>query len=1244
MYHRSSRVATMPWHSVRDLGCMVALTVLTLTLLQNAALAQSQPATVSLATTPLEVTNGAAKLVGHYDPNQKLRLVIGLQIRNSAELDQLLLDLHDKESPQYHQWLTPAQYAQRFGPLAVDEQQVVNWAQSQGLTITARYPNRLIVDLEGPAGTIEQAFGVTINQYSVNSKTYFSNDRDPAIPVNLKNIVQSVGGLNNLQVLHPASKSVKQATMLDYSAGPVVANGPNGSQNGDRAKLAAAIKARKAQQAKGLVSPITGGAYDPTDLYSSEAYDTNALYAEGHCCNPFHVAGGTPKETSIAIATAGSQDGNDFLGFHNQYPYLAEHWFMVFVDGSPACCDGEGTLDFEWSTAMSNSFGSFADTSSVVMYDGINPNFSTFIDVYNRILSDNTTRIFSTSWGCEELNCWGSSNMNTAHNIFSAMSAQGWTLVAATGDQGATASCLAADGVQYPASDPNIVGAGGTTLRLDSSSNFVSETAWTGGPDGCSSNDGGSTGGCSSFWSAPSYQGTAACPGNMRSVPDLALNADWFNTPQNIFFGGGLSGNGGTSIVAPELAGFFANSNAYLLSLGNICGLGLGTQPCAPMGNANIFIYNEGLGPNSPHYPYYDVLSGCNNNDITATFGLGFYCAGPGYDRVTGWGSINMLQMAWTINWRNVAESGAPFVTFSGPAINHWFNVDQSISWTVTDTGSGSFAASGVSGHSWLWDSDPGDVTSEATPGFGNSFYSGPFFPNSTTGSSTLSAIGQGCHTMNVRGWDNMGVGSGDSTYGPVCYDVSPPVTSASLSGTQSGGVFITPVKVTLSATDSFSGVAGTVYQINGGAVTNYVAPFTISTRGSYTIAFHSTDVAGNVEGTKSVSFVYKAPTTTTLTTSLNPSRSGQAVTFTAKVTSGVAGTITNTISFKDGAGTLSTVAVNASGVATYTTSTLASAVHPITAVYNGNATYAPSTSLVVNQTVAGKAAVALASSLNPSTYGKVVSFTATVSATPGPVPTGTVTFKDVTKGLTLGTKTLAGGKAIFATTATQLVPGSHVINATYNGDTLHAAGAVKSLTQTVNKAASTTALSALANPSTYGKPVTFTAKITSGVAGTITGTVSFKNGATLLATVAVNSSGVATYTTTATALVAGAHTISATYNGDTLHLTSTHSITETVNKAATTTHVTSSLNPSTFGKSVTFTAKVTSTASGAFTGTATFKNGGVTMGTGIVGSGGTATFSTSTLAVGSHSITVTYGGNANFLTSTSPALTQVVH
>jgi kumamolisin len=145
--------------------------------------------------------------------------------------------------------------------------------------------------------------------------------------------------------------------------------------------------------------------------------------------------------------------------------------------------------------------------------------------------------------------------MDTDHGIFNWMVGQGMTLVAASGDQGATAGCGAAVAVQYPASDPNIVGAGGTTLFLNYDSTFNSQVAYSGGPYGCGSNDGGSTGGFSAYYAAPSYQ-TSLGYAN-RAVPDIALNADWYNTPQNYYFNGFLSGNGGTSIVAPSVTGIF---------------------------------------------------------------------------------------------------------------------------------------------------------------------------------------------------------------------------------------------------------------------------------------------------------------------------------------------------------------------------------------------------------------------------------------------------------------------------------------------------------------------------------------------------------------------------------------------------------------------------------------------------------------------------------------------------------------
>jgi hypothetical protein len=144
-------------------------------------------------------------------------------------------------------------------------------------------------------------------------------------------------------------------------------------------------KGKRPSSSAGAKANITGGAYDPTDIYSSQAYDLNALYNQGHCCNPLGNSGVTPPSSSIAIATAGTQSGSDFAGFQAQYPYLAYHYQQFYIDGTPTCCDGEGTEDFDWSTAWSNSFGSYVDTSMIYLYDGVNNSFSTFTDVYNAI-------------------------------------------------------------------------------------------------------------------------------------------------------------------------------------------------------------------------------------------------------------------------------------------------------------------------------------------------------------------------------------------------------------------------------------------------------------------------------------------------------------------------------------------------------------------------------------------------------------------------------------------------------------------------------------------------------------------------------------------------------------------------------------------------------------------------------------------------------------------------------------------
>jgi hypothetical protein len=939
-----------------------------------------------------------------------------------AEEEQFLEALHTKGSPEFMHFLTADEWNARFSPSPQDEQAVVDWAQAQGLTVTQRFANRLLVDVEAPVSAIEAALGVKINSYAIGGASHYSNDRNPAVPAALGDIVHSVGGLNNIQVMQPGNHGFAEPEFSVYSPGPAYAVGERRSGAGDRAKLA------------GANPGITNGAYDPTDLYSSAAYDANALYALGHCCNPLGNFSGTQPETNIAIVSAGYQDGDDFIGFNNAYPYLNMLWAIISIDGTPPCCDAEGTMDLEWSSAMAN--GPAPDSAVIYIYDGANNNSSTFTDAYNQVLSDGHARVFSTSWGAAEFYAVPQSVMDTDHGIFNSMIGQGWTLVAFSGDWGAVSwggsSCTLQDAVTYPGSDPDIVSTGGSSLQLSQGPIFDDELGWTGGADGCSANDGGSGGGSSAYYAAPSYMTLPS--GSKRPVPDIALNADWLNHPQNFYFSGSLTPTGGgAGIVAPEVAGFFAQANAYLLYVGSLTG-GCSGEPCAPIGNGDWYLYFFGLQPHlAPHYPFYDITSGCNNNDVTIANHLNFFCASPGRDEVTGWGSFNFLQLAWAINFDLAGDFGAPAINFCGPIVNKWYNTDQVVSWTIDDTTANAKEPAGVAGFSQAWDTDPagGDPSSEATPGAGNSFYSGPQFPNQTGGCLTFipsSCSGnaggvQGWHTANVRAWDNTGIPAYDQ-YGPIGYDTVPPHTTGQATTTN-------PVQVTLTAADATSGVASTVYRLDGGSTATYSGPFSVSRAGSHTVTFHSTDNAGNVESTETLSFSI-VHTATAVTSSVNPSQFYQGVAFTAAVHA-ASGTPTGTVTFFNGTTQLG-VATLSAGKASLKPVTLQLGSRSITATYSGSANFTSSTSPVFTQTVnKASTTTALTSTPNPSTQGSLVTFTATVTGDFGGSPLSTVSFMKGTTVLGTGTLNASTHQATFTTSS--LPAGTSPVHAVYGGN-----------------------------------------------------------------------------------------------------------------------------------------------------------------------------------------------------------------
>jgi len=1105
---------------------------------------------VSLANhTSPQVLDGTATLVSHYNPEQMLRLVLAVQVPHMAEEQEFIQELVTKGSPNFHKFLTADEWNARFAPSPEDEQKVVDWVQSEGLTLTKRYPNRLLVDVEAPAGVIERAFGVTLNNYQVGDEVDFSNDRDPVLPASLSGIVHAVLGLNSIQRFHGSLAGKSKQKGPDYVPGPVSAEGPSASAAGDPTRAPANRAARVATNITPMsnsVPPLRNiagqAAASPDNITNSEAYDFDGLAALSHCCNVHNDSGGAPAVSSIALVTFGNFEYSDVETFFAYYG-MAYNFTPYFIDGSGPNQDDESPLEVEYSTAMANSYGSPLDTARVYVYENSNNLLSTYADAFNTIVTDDHARVVSTSYGWEEgVGFPAASATGTMFPIFSNMTGLGWTLIADAGDNGSTDGCKDAIVVHYPASDPNFIAAGGTQLLLNSSGDYVSETAWVGGTytNACAINDGGGGGGLSTLFHAPAWQLSLGLTG--RALPDISLNANADLMGQWYFYNGEWLDVGGTSIVAPELAGFFAQENTYLNYIGPICGPD-GNSDCGPLGLAAPWLYDAAYG--ALRNPFYDMTSGCTSNDITDLYHLVAWCAGPGFDLATGLGSANMMQLAWGINWELIPAFGQPSVAFSGPAINTWYNTNQQVDWTASDSG-GNYPSTGVAGFTQGWDSIPADPYSEPHGGSGNSFYTGPQFPFATLGclsfvaNSCSGGVSQGCHTVNVEAWDNQGR-TVTSTYGPLCYDTVAPVATASATGTLVGPNYENLALVSLSATDSGfpstgSGVANIYFQANGGPVLQYSVNFLLGKNGSNTVTYYATDVAGNIESTKTLTFGITNTTTTALASSLNPSGSGKAVKFTATVTP-TSGTATGSVTFKDGATVLGTASISG-GVATFSTSTLAVGSHSITASFLGSTYFVASASSALTQVVESGTTTVISSSANPSEYGQTVTLTATISHG-ALIPTGTVTFKGGTAVLA----TVAVGSAGTAAYATStFTVATHPITAVYSGDSNYAGSTSAALSQKVEKAATSTSVVSSLNPSVVGEKITLTATVIAVApgAGTPAGTVHFMDGSTLLGSHPLVG-GVASLPDAK--LAAGTHSITAVYVGNASFATSTSEV-----------------------------------------------------------------------------------------------------
>ncbi len=557
-----------------------------------------------------------SRLVSTAPGDQRISLAIGLKLRNQSQLSAYLQQITSPSSPLYRRFLNPASFAAMFGPLPQSETAVVNYLRSQGLTITATYPNHLLVDATGTISQIEQAFQVQINNYrSASGTDFYANAAAPTLPVTIASLIASVSGLDNTirYQRHPLTSSL------------------NASLN--------------SQGASAVPCPRAGTDAVPTSYTPSQiasAYDFGRLYNAGILGDGQTV--GLLELDGFSSSDIGAYT-SCFGGSHTVIQTIPIDGF----NGTPGVNAAEVELDMEMVLGLAPQL------SSLRVYEAANA-LPSYNDAWARIVSDSVP-VVSTSWVFCEQGAGMSSEIQQENVFFQEAAAQGQTILAASGDMGANGCYDPQTGansqpaVDDPASQPYVTGVGGTTLRLNLDNSYQSEQVW----NDRAINDGASGGGVSQVWQMPAWQqapGVAnAFSTGFREVPDVSINADP-QTGYDVYCTvGGCSGGGsnhgwmifgGTSAAAPVWAAMIALANESSLKVNGFM-----------VGFLNPSLYDIAHSASGTSYAqaFHDIVpvqGGVNNNDYAGTGNT--YPAASTYDLATGLGSFDAYNLAQNLN------------------------------------------------------------------------------------------------------------------------------------------------------------------------------------------------------------------------------------------------------------------------------------------------------------------------------------------------------------------------------------------------------------------------------------------------------------------------------------------------------------------------------------------------------------------------------------------------------------------
>jgi subtilase family serine protease len=604
---------------------------------------------------------------GQVDPSLRLSrmtLFFDRSAAQQAELDSLIEQQHDPSSPNYHKWLTPEQYAERFGISQADMAKAAQWLQAQGFTIVEVARGRQSISFSGTAAQAQAAFGAEIHDYvSIEGQRHFALVQDPSLPQALADVTMAVGGLH------------------DFGPKP---------RGGVRPRFTSSISGNHF-----LVPDDVATIYHLKPLYDLGFDGTGQTIAvmgqtaiDVSFVNTFRSLSGLPARAPQVVVIPGGVSS--------------------FISSGDL---GEAFLDVEWPGAIARN--------ATIIYVNSGSSGTVFAALHHAIIND-LAPVLSISYGnCENPSFgWPSATLNQIESDLATADAQGQTVVTPSGDEGAADCDLAtatsaSDGlsVDFPASSPHAVAVGGTmfneganaSLFWSSANNSFNGSALSNIPEmvwnETSANQGqlaAGGGGKSTLFSKPVWQNGVTPADGQRDVPDISLAAGFIHDAYLICASGqtptdctsgyrnsstNLDAIGGTSAGVPVFAGMVALLNQKM---------------GAAQGNVNPKLYQFAiLSPDA----FRDITTGdnivpCKSGSPNCPAGGSFgFSAGVGYDQASGLGSVDAYNLISEIAGGPMPTPTPPdfAVTTSGPSsltITH----GTSTNYQITIAGMNGFA------------------------------------------------------------------------------------------------------------------------------------------------------------------------------------------------------------------------------------------------------------------------------------------------------------------------------------------------------------------------------------------------------------------------------------------------------------------------------------------------------------------------------------------------------------------------